>query len=461
MPAIASLRRRLLGAVILCCGLAALCAGPASARSLHLGLSTYGNDIAVSSNPDGQWGTSDDFQWMGNAFEVAVGYQDLGIQIVRFANINWKPGATSIENTQMKSAFDAFAAAHRGKDILIQSRGTVPTPDQMPQFCQFTVNIAHYAATSGARLAGIEVWNEPNLHIFWQEDMSRAPETYEKILETCYPMLKADPVLAKIPVIGFVTSNFAGNGTVPAGEFIERVGKAYRRSHYRGKLFDDIAHHPYTQNTKPWVGRYTKAKPEIALGDYDLLMAAMKKGFRFKGSAHADGHFHIWYDEFGYRSDGNGLTEQQQADYLPDAFRYVYCDQPRVTMMTNYLMYDQPVAAGSQTGQDPFGFNSMGLVRLDGTVKPSYYSLKKAIAEIRSHHVNCKALHDRMHGVASEQRPNGGKNNGGGGKNNGGGKGNAGGGKNNGGKGNGGGKNSGGGKGNGGGGKHHGGGKKH
>jgi hypothetical protein len=87
----------------------------------------------------------------------------------------------------------------------------------------------------------------------------------------------------------------------------------------------------------------------------------------------------VWLTEYGYQTDPPdnflGVTLDQQALYMSEAALRAYA-QPRVDMLINYLVQDEPDLARWQSG----------ILTASGAEKPSYQAFEMPLAvESRSH----------------------------------------------------------------------------
>jgi hypothetical protein len=90
------------------------------------------------------------------------------------------------------------------------------------------------------RLAGIEIWNEPNTAYFWAPGAD--PEAYAALLEASYAAIKqVDPAM---PVAGGSVSSSPGTspGTMTGADFLERIYELDA-----GRSMDVISIHPYPE----------------------------------------------------------------------------------------------------------------------------------------------------------------------------------------------------------------------
>jgi len=122
------------------------------------------------------------------------------------------------------------------------------------------------------------------------------------------------------------------------------------------KRFDAWAHHPYygrpteTPTTRPPEGR------AVTLGNFSDLVKELTRLY---------GPKRIWITEYGYQTNPPdrtfGVSWARQASYLSQAFA-IARKNPRVDMMLWFLLKDEPVLSGWQSG----------LMTVSGARKPAF-----------------------------------------------------------------------------------------
>jgi hypothetical protein len=203
------------------------------------------------------------------------------------------------------------------------------------------------------------IWNESNLVTFLRPQFDAAgrivsPRIYARLAAAGYAGVKAGNPEAQV-AIGETSSNgrqrhVAGlTDAVAPGLFAELLARADPTLR-----FDAWAQHPY-----PFpVGQPPSevvAWPNVTLTSLGRLEATLDSGFRRKGTP-------VWVTEYGNETrpgEPHGVTEQQQAAYLPKAIALAQAD-PRVRMFIWFVFQDSPDSAWQS-----------GLYREDGSAKPS------------------------------------------------------------------------------------------
>ncbi|MGH3102093.1 MAG: hypothetical protein ACRDPU_13985, partial [Thermoleophilia bacterium] len=258
--------------------------------------------------------------------------------------------------------------------------------------------LAHLARTYPT-VKDYVVGNEPNQPRFWQPQFRRgaavSPTAYYSLLARSYDALKAvDP---SITVIGVGLSprgndqpNAGDNVSVSPVRFISGLGKAYRSSRRRAPIMDELAFHPYPDHDRdPLMKGYRW--PNAGVPNLGRIKQAFWDAFR--GTAQplfpegtGSGGVKFRLDELGWQANTapsaafayfgresiRPTSENGQARIYGDAVRYLACDAS-VHSVLFFLLRDEPNLDRWQAG----------LVRADGTRRPSFYSVKAAIAQTR------------------------------------------------------------------------------
>ena len=320
---------------------------------------------------------------------------ELGGSAFRLTTL-WTPGRTVIpaaEATKLNRAVGAVA----GQRIVLAVYGE--SGADAPQDAAARDAYCTYVGTVLAAYPAIQdvvIWNEPNKRLFWNPQAG-APAAYESLLARCYAALPAS-----VNVIGLALSSTGNDdaASTSPGAFIRGVGDAYRARGRTGRILDTVAHHPYGLDAaeRPW-RKHIAAKP-IGLGDWNKLMFNLFRAFDGTGQpVPGEGSVRLWYTESGvqtavdagksgYSGTENTLTVPDDAGGEPespppaemsdapdqstqalDAIRLAAC-QPHVTAYFNFLLADEPVLSGWQSGA----------LWVDRTRKDSWPAFQQAIA---------------------------------------------------------------------------------
>ena len=203
------------------------------------------------------------------------------------------------------------------------------------------------------------IWNESNLATFLRPQFDAAgrivgPRIYARLAAAGYEGVKAGSPAAQV-AIGETSSNGrqmrvpGSTDSVAPGLFAELLARADP-----GLRFDAWAQHPY-----PFpVGRppsQVVAWPNVTLTSLGRLESTLDAAFGRRAIP-------IWITEYGIETrpgEPRGVSEQQQAAYLPAAISFAQRD-PRVRMFIWFVFRDSPDSAWQS-----------GLYREDGSPKPS------------------------------------------------------------------------------------------
>ena len=210
------------------------------------------------------------------------------------------------------------------------------------------------AARYGARLAALEIWNEPNLEAPHGETWTTGDKAgdYVDLLRATYPKVKR--VAPDVAVL-------AGSTSMADREFVDEL---YAEG--MAGLQDGIAVHPYNE----WRAPEDRWKPEYR--EYTLLPGL--EWVREAQVAAGEGAKGLWITEFGWssaRGPSWGVSEQQQADYLGRAFALL----DGLDYVKAAVVYNLRAKGTDQTDREA-GF---GLVRRNFTPKPAYAAVKAAL----------------------------------------------------------------------------------
>ena len=225
------------------------------------------------------------------------------------------------------------------------SRATPPTnPDDYGRFAGWVAN--HFKG----RVSAWEIWNEPNLDYFFNGTVDQ----YVGLMKVAYPAIKAADPSAQV-VLGGPSANDT--------PWLTKVYAAGAKGY-----FDVMATHPYqaiADEAPELPDNGTKYRLSHVGAVHDLMVA------------NGDGNKKIWFTEFGWSSHENwpgvenwnrGVTQEQQADFLIRALKYIGSTHPYVT---NVFWYNE---RNLDTGKAQL--DNYGLLNRDLSPKPAYVALK-------------------------------------------------------------------------------------
>jgi hypothetical protein len=311
--------------------------------------------------------------------------------------ITWDPAApTAIERQQALELYLPLASL-RGIRVVFavspaRANSITANPAAPGQYAAFLAHLARTYPTVKDYVVG----NEPNQPRFWQPQFRRgsavSPTAYYSLLARSYDALKAvDP---SITVIGVGLSP-RGNDQPSAGDnvsvspvrFISGLGRAYRSSRRRAPIMDELAFHPYPDHDRdPLMKGYRW--PNAGVPNLGRIKQAFWDAFRGTrqptfGEGRSSGRVAFRLDELGWQvgipptsahayfgfESVRPTTEATQSGIYAQAIRYLACDAS-VRSVLFFLLRDEPDLERWQAG----------LVRADGSPRPSFASVKAEIA---------------------------------------------------------------------------------
>jgi hypothetical protein len=335
---------------------------------------------------------------------------DLGLGYYRVTQ-RWEAGRSQASAADAASVAAALRSAGSQKVLLSVFGSANAAPVSLfsrRAYCSFVSSLLDRYP----QVAAVNIWNEANLSYFWKPQFSRgksaAPAAYEALMARCYDTIKnrhpAVRVLTSVSPRGNDNPRARSNVSHSPGNFIKKMGQAFRHSHRRARIFDAWGQNVYGASSKerPWA----RHRVDIGQGDYSRLLSYLKTAFGgTRQPVPGQKDVRIWYLEGGFQTSvaakrsfyGSSETDRSvvpslgspskpdQASQLTDAVRLAYC-QPAVGAFFNFLLADEPSLRGWQSG----------VLFSDWTPKPSYQAFKRVIAEVKSHRVNCAKLKVRI-----------------------------------------------------------------
>lgn len=166
-------------------------------------------------------------------------------------------------------------------------------PDNTADYADFSRAVAtHY----GSKVSNWQLWNEPNLPLFFGGGVHNAPR-YTELVKAAYPAIKAVQPNATVVLAGL--SRLPGDESPPA--FLDKVYAAGGKG-----SFDAAAAHPYVFPTG------LAANPENGWSDVGAMHDVMARN--------GDGGKKIWMTELGAPTCdcGDGVSPQDQAKQITD-----------------------------------------------------------------------------------------------------------------------------------------------
>jgi hypothetical protein len=330
--------------------------------------------------------------------------RDVGLTENRIT-LGWDPDhPTTIPQQDRLDVYIANAAAAGIRVTIViapsRARALSGSPTAVGQYVRYVAQVARRYR----HVKDIAVGNEPNQPRFWQPQFSLsgvglACGSYQRVLAQAYDALKE--VDGSITVQGISLSPrgsdnalAATNASTSPVRCIRDLGISYRASRRKRPIMDELAFHPhpnsYTDSYRvgyrwpnagtPNLGRIKQAfwdafrgtaQPIFAEAGRPVSRAALPP-LRFRLNevgwqvAVPPGSMHAYY---GRESVPRLADERIQSDNYTALIPYYACDES-VKSMLYYGLVDEPDLDRWQAG----------LIRADGTRRPSYGTVKSALA---------------------------------------------------------------------------------
>jgi hypothetical protein len=323
---------------------------------------------------------------------------DLGMRENRIS-IPWDPEApTTIHRQQALEQYMALATL-RGVRVVFavaptKARAITSEPSAAAKYAAYLEQLARTFPTVKDYVVG----NEPNQPRFWQPQFGRrgeplAPAAYYSLLARSYDALKAvDP---SITIIGLGLSprgndqpKAKDNVSISPVRFISGLGRAYRRARRAKPIMDELGFHPYPDRDKDSLMKGYRW-PNAGVANLGRIKQAFWDAFRGTrqptfGEGTARGRIAFRLDELGWQvgvvpaaagayhgqESVRTTSEGNQSGIYNQAIRYLACDAS-VRSVLFFLLRDEPDLERWQAG----------LVRADGSRRPSFDSVKGTVAQ--------------------------------------------------------------------------------
>jgi hypothetical protein len=257
-----------------------------------------------------------------------------------------------------------------------------------PDIARF-INYLKLVARRYPQVTKFIVLNEPN-ELFFQFPQYRGTTMVSAriafaVLSGAYDALKS--VNSGITVIGLGLSP-DGNRfrSPPPVRFMRALGDAYRRSGRQAPIMDQLGFHVHTRDSTRFDDTTHFAWPNVGPADLDRVKQAVWDAFHDTGQPTFEETLRFMLAEIAVqvrvlptlaaqytdRENVSVTTEQRQAQVYPALLRLFACD-PAVAEVMFFLLNDQ---------QDLRRFQS-GLLRVDGSQRPAYTTVRNAIATLQ------------------------------------------------------------------------------
>jgi hypothetical protein len=323
---------------------------------------------------------------------------DLGMRENRLS-IPWDPEAPTTIHRQLALEQYVPLAILRGVRVVFavsptKARAITSEPGAAARYAEFLQQLAR-------TFPGVKdyvIGNEPNQPRFWQPQFSLrgeplAPAAYYSLLARSYDALKAiDP---SITVIGFGLSprgndqpKAPDNVSISPVRFISSLGRAYRRARREKPIMDELGFHPYPDRDTDSLTKGYRW-PNAGVPNLDRIKQAFWDAFHGTrqptfGEGRTRGSVTFRLGELGWqvgvvpgsagayygRESVRTTSEDSQSAIYNQAIRYLACDAS-VRSVLFFLLRDEPDLERWQAG----------LVRADGSRRPSFDSVKSIVAQ--------------------------------------------------------------------------------
>jgi hypothetical protein len=319
-----------------------------------------------------------------------------GFDSVRISAL-WGPGKVAPTPTERTLFANVQTAARlTGIHVFLTvynngNRFTPLTETDRAQFVQFAVSLAK----AYPLFRDIIVGNEPNNNRFWLpqfglDGSDAAAPAYLALLAQTYDALKA--VSPAITVIGGALEPRGGDNpaatkpTHSPTQLLLDLGEAYRESGRTTPIMDELAMHPYQDNSsQPPTAAHPNTKT-ISISDYPKLVSVL--GQAFDGTAQPGSTLPLVYAEYGVETTIparksklytgtepptiHPVSEATQGLYYRQAIGIAFC-QPNVRAILIFHAFDEPSLDRWQSG----------VYYTDRTPKPDVGVVREAAAESR------------------------------------------------------------------------------
>ena len=317
---------------------------------------------------------------------------DVGMRELRLT-VQWDPANPANIHNQLYLTSMLPVATLRGVRIIFsvqaeKAKSVTGTPDGAAKFALFTQLVARTFPTVKDYIVG----NEPNQSRFWQPQFdgrgrSAAPAAYHELLARSYDALKG--VNPTINVIGVGLSPRGNDNPFASGnishspvKFLRGLGTAYRESGRRRPIMDGFAFHPYPKKDQDSLSK-GYAWPNAGIPNLGRVKQAFWDAFRGTPQRTFEQGLRMTLDEVGWQvgivpgaagsyygaESIKPTDEATQASIYAALLREVACD-PAVDSVLFFGFEDEPNLDRWQSG----------LIRADGTPRPSYHAVKAQLA---------------------------------------------------------------------------------
>jgi beta-xylosidase len=226
-------------------------------------------------------------------------------------------------------------------------------PASAAQFATWAGAVAGRYGAKGVKY--FEIWNEPNLSVFWQPKPD--PAAYTADLKAAYAAIKAADPSAVVLSGGLAPADDSSADYDPRTFLQDMYADGAKGS------FDELGFHPYSYPASPGT---------VASWSGWSMMSQTSPSIRSIMAANGDSGKKIWITEYGAPTTGSySVGETAQSDDLVQAIR-----QARgLDWVGGFYLYTWADLSTLQADQDGFG-----LLTDSGAQKPAYGAVAAALA---------------------------------------------------------------------------------
>jgi polysaccharide biosynthesis protein PslG len=291
---------------------------------------------------------------------------DMGAKWVRFdvkwSDVQWH-GASSFDWSKYDPLVDGARA--RGLTVLAnlaysptwaRPAGTSDkfAPDTDARRGAFATFAEHAVRHFGGRISHWELWNEPNIPMFWAPTPNAAH--YAALVRVTYGRMKAAAPGDCYVLAGATSPASSSGAAIDEVQFLSAVYAAGGGGH-----FDGWSHHPYTVD------------PSLPHPDNAWWQVAhTSPSIRSVMQANGDAAKQVWGTEFGPPTSGapHAMSEADAAGQVTEAYS-----------TWNAYSWSGPLFVYTQRDKYAYGasgdsFNYYGMLRNDFSPKPAWYSYR-------------------------------------------------------------------------------------
>lgn len=230
------------------------------------------------------------------------------------------------------------------------------------------------------KVAAYEIWNEQNLA--HEAGKPIQVSRYVQLLKAGYTAVKqVDPftvvMSGGLSPVGFIDVNYAIDDVAYLKQFY-----AYNNGEAK-KYFDVMGAHPGSTLNPPDTLWPEVSGPGPGWVDDSSFYFRRIEQIRKVMVDNGDGNKQMWLTEFGWASSptpapgyeyAKFINEEKQAQYIARAFEKGYKEYPWMGVM---LLWQLNFALPSITSNENDEKNSWGIIRRDGSKRPSYFAVQE------------------------------------------------------------------------------------